>query len=310
MEIIRGIHNVRDRHRGCVVTVGNFDGVHHGHRKVLAHLNEKGDAIGAASTLITFEPLPREFFRGTTMPARLTRFREKMVLLRDCGVDRVLCLPFNERLAQVTATSVIDDFLVGRLAVRYMVIGDDFRFGRGREGDYAMLKAAGERYGFEVSHIPTFSVDHERVSSTRIREVLAEGDVETASRLLGHDYFIMGRVVQGRRLGRTLGAATANIQLKRYRAAVDGVYAVEIDGLDRRYRGIANIGVRPTVDGQTPLLEVHIFDFSGDIYGARLCIVFRKRIRAEQRFSYLDALKAQIGLDIVAARRWFGDARG
>jgi len=310
MEIIRGIHNVRDRHRGCAVTVGNFDGVHHGHRRVLEHLNTKRDELGAPSTLITFEPLPREFFRGNTMPTRLTRFREKMWLLDQCGLDRVLCLPFNERLAQVTASSVIEDFLVGRLGVRYVVVGDDFRFGRGREGDYAMLKAAAERHGFEVSHIGTFSVDGERVSSTRIRAVLADGDLAMASKLLGHDYFIMGRVIAGRRLGRTLGAATANIQLKHYRAAVDGVYAVEIDGLDRRYRGIANIGVRPTVDGRTPLLEVHIFDFEGDIYGARLCIILRKRIRAEERFASLDALKAQIALDIVAARSFFGDSRG
>ena len=310
MEIIRGIHNVRDRHRGCAVTVGNFDGVHHGHRRVLEHLNAKRDELGAPSTLITFEPLPREFFRGNTMPTRLTRFREKMWLLDQCGLDRVLCLPFNERLAQVTASSVIEDFLVGRLGVRYVVVGDDFRFGRGREGDYTMLKAAGERHGFDVSHIGTFSVDGERVSSTRIRAVLAEGDLAMASKLLGHDYFIMGRVIAGRRLGRTLGAATANLQLKHYRAAVDGVYAVEIDGLERRYQGIANIGVRPTVDGRTPLLEVHIFDFEGDIYGARLCIVLRKRIRAEERFPSLDALKAQIALDIVAARSFFGDSRG
>jgi len=310
MEIIRGIHNIRDRHRDCVVTVGNFDGVHLGHRKVLEHLNDRRDVLGAASTLITFEPLPREFFRGATMPARLTRFREKMILLRDCGIDRVLCLPFNERLAQVTAASVIDDFLVGRLGVRYVVVGDDFRFGRGREGDFAMLEAAGARYGFDVSSVGTIALDHERVSSTRIRDALDEGDVDTATRLLGHDYFIMGRVVAGRQLGRTLGAATANIQLKRYRAAVHGVYAVEIDGLDRRYRGIANIGVRPTVDGQTPLLEVHLFDFARDIYGERLCIVFRKRIRAEQRFPSLDALKQQIGLDIVAAKRWFGEVDG
>lgn len=310
MEIIRGLHNLRDRHRGCVVTVGNFDGVHHGHRQVLAQLNAKRDVLGAPSTLITFEPLPREFFQGTTMPARLTRFREKMVLLAECGIDRVLCLPFNERLAQVTASSVIEDFLVGRLAVRYMVVGDDFRFGRGRQGDFAMLKAAGARYGFDVDDTGTYTVGGERVSSTRIRAALAAGDLATASALLGHDYFIMGRVVEGRRLGRTLGAATANIQLKRYRAAVDGVYAVEIDGLDRRYQGIANIGVRPTVDGQTPLLEVHLFDFAGDIYGERLRIVLRKRLRAEQRFPSLDALKAQIGVDIATARAYFETCDG
>jgi riboflavin kinase/FMN adenylyltransferase len=157
-----------------------------------------------------------------------------MVLLQKTGIDRVLCLPFNERLAQVTARAVIDNFLVGQLAVRYVVVGDDFRFGRGREGDYAMLKAAGDRFGFEVSHIGTLTFANDRVSSTRIRDALAAGDLATAEKMLGHDYFIMGRVVEGRRLGRTMGTPTANIELKRYRAAVAGAHAVEIYGLDRR----------------------------------------------------------------------------
>jgi riboflavin kinase/FMN adenylyltransferase len=310
MEIIRGFHNLRPRHRGCVVTIGNFDGVHHGHRVLLSHLTAKRDELRAPSTLITFEPLPREYFRGSTVPARLTRFREKIVLLARTELDRVLCLPFNERLAQVTAKSVIDDFLVGALNVRYVVVGDDFRFGRGREGDYAMLKAAGDQHGFEVSHLGTLTFDHGRISSTRIREALAAGDLTLAEKLLGHDYFIMGKVVYGRQLGRTLGTPTANIQLKRYRAAVEGVYAVEVGGLDRPYQGVANVGVRPTVDGREPLLEVHLFDFDRDIYGARLTVRFRYHIRDERQFPSLAALQTQIAADMAAARNYFGGRLG
>ncbi len=310
MEIIRGLHNIRPRHRRGVVTVGNFDGVHHGHQMVLAHLNAKRDELGSPSILITFEPLPREFFRGESVPARLTRFREKMHLLARTDIDCVLCLPFNERLAQVTAQSVIDDFLVGMLDVRYLVVGDDFRFGRGREGDYAMLKAAGDRHGFEVSHVGTLTFDHMRISSTRIRQALAEGDIALAEKLLGHDYFIMGKVVKGRQLGRELGAPTANIELKRYRPAVAGVYAVAVRGLDRDYEGVANVGIRPTVDGKKPLLEVHLFDFDRDIYGERLTVSFRHRIRDERAFPSLDALKARIGLDVLAARAYFETTDG
>lgn len=310
MEIIRGLHNIRPRHRGCVVTVGNFDGVHHGHQMLLAHLNAKRDELDSQSILITFEPLPREFFHGTSVPARLTRFREKMHLLARTRIDHVLCLPFNERLAQVTAQSVIDNFLVGMLDVRYLVVGDDFRFGRGREGDYAMLKAAGDQHGFEVSHVGTLRFDHMRISSTRIRDALAEGNLALAEKLLGHDYFIMGKVVKGRQLGRQLGAPTANIELKRYRPAVAGVYAVQVSGLDRNYRGVANVGVRPTVDGKKPLLEVHLFDFDRDIYGERLTVSFRHRIRDERAFPSLDSLKAQIAVDMQAARAFFETSNG
>ncbi|NJN52673.1 MAG: bifunctional riboflavin kinase/FAD synthetase [Gammaproteobacteria bacterium] len=306
MEIIRGLHNIRERHRGSAITIGNFDGVHHGHRALLDALTTQAAAIGVRSTLITFEPLPREYFRGATVPARLTRFREKVRLLEPTGIDHVLCLPFNERLAAVTAQSVIDDFLIGQLQVRYAVIGDDFRFGRGREGDFAMLKAAGLRAGFEVADLSTLTFEQGRVSSTRIREALAAGDMALAEALLGHDYFIMGKVVYGRQLGRTLGIPTANIQLKRYRAAVEGVFAVDIGGLDRPYQGVANVGVRPTVDGRQPLLEVHLFDFDRDIYGARLTVRFRHRIRDERAFPSLDALKAQIHADMAAARHYFG----
>lgn len=306
MEIVRGMHNLRPRHRGCVVTIGNFDGVHHGHQVLLSHVVAKGKELGVPSAVVTFEPMPREFFRGTTRPVRLTRFREKIMLLCQSGVDRVICLPFNEQLVNVTAQTVIDGFLVDSLEIRYIVVGDDFRFGRGAEGDYVMLQDAGRQHGFEVSHLGTLLVDHDRVSSSRIREALGAADFELAEKLLGHSYFIMGRVVYGRQLGRELGSPTANIRLQRYRAALDGVYAVEVEGAGPKRRlGIANIGVRPTVDGREPLLEVHIFDFDEDIYGELLTVTFRHKIRDEHHFESLDALKTQIGRDIVVVKAWF-----
>jgi riboflavin kinase/FMN adenylyltransferase len=305
MEIIRGMHNIRPRHRGCVLTIGNFDGVHHGHQVLLAHVVAKGKELGVPAGVITFEPMPREFFRGAVRPARLTRFREKIMLLCQANIDRVICLPFNEQLVNVTAETVID-VLVNSLGIRYIVVGDDFRFGRGAEGDYAMLQAAGRKHGFEVSQLGTLLFDHERVSSTRVREVLGDADFELAEKLLGHPYFIMGRVVYGRKLGRQLGSPTANIRLQRYRAALEGVYTVEVDGVGPApRRGIANIGVRPTVDGREPLLEVHIFDFDEDIYGRLLKVTFRHKIRDERQFESLEALKAQITRDISAAREWF-----
>jgi riboflavin kinase/FMN adenylyltransferase len=305
MEIIRGLRNIRPAHRGCVATIGNFDGVHHGHQLLLAHLNAKRDELNAPSVLITFEPLPREYFSADNKPGRLTRFREKVTLLRRTGLDRMICLPFNEQVSQITATSVIDDFLVGQLGVRYVVVGDDFRFGRGREGDYAMLKRGGDEFGFEVSHIGTLTFDHERVSSTRIRDALAKGDIRGAEKLLGHNFFIMGHVIYGRQLGRQLGVPTANIALHHYRAPLDGVFAVRVTGLDGTYEGVANIGVRPTVDGTQPLLEVHLFDFAGNIYGHVLTVTFKHKLRAERRFDTLDDLKAQIGRDVTEARAWF-----
>jgi riboflavin kinase / FMN adenylyltransferase len=305
MEIIRGIHNLSARHRGCVATVGNFDGVHLGHQVLLEHLNEQRDVYGSPSLLITFEPQPREFFRGSSVPARLTRFREKITLLAGSGIDRVLCLPFNERLASTPARTAIDDFLVGLLGVRYVVVGDDFRFGRGAEGDYEMLRQAGEHADFGVGKMPTLTLSGERVSSTRIRELLAAGELEHAEQLLNHPYFIMGRVIYGRQVGRSLGVPTANIQLQRYRAALDGVYAVEISGLDRDYLGVANIGVRPTVDGKEPLLEVHIFDFDENIYGRLLTVTFRRKVRDEHKFPSLEALREQIMLDIETVHAWF-----
>jgi riboflavin kinase/FMN adenylyltransferase len=309
MEVIRGLYNLRPRHRGCVATIGNFDGVHLGHRALLRTLAEHGAALGVPTTVITFEPQPREYFQGREVPARLTRLREKLRLLEEAGVDRVLLLPFNEQLAAMSAQAVVDEIIVDGLGVRFLMVGDDFRFGRGREGDSDLLRRAGERAGFEVSDLPTVEVDGDRVSSTRVRETLAAGDLEAAERMLGHRYFIMGRVVYGRRLGRELGTPTLNVRLQRYRAALEGVFAVEVEGLDGGpHAGVANIGVRPTVEGREPLLEVHVFDWSGDAYGRLVTTRFRHKIRDEWKFDSLDALRARIAVDVDAARAYFAGA--
>jgi riboflavin kinase / FMN adenylyltransferase len=305
MEVVVGLHNIEPRHRGCVLTIGSFDGVHRGHRMLLEHLVAQGRALGAPSMLLTFEPTPREYFRGGVVPARLTRFREKITLLKTTELDRVLCLPFNERTANTPAEWVVDELLAHRLGVRYLVVGDDFRFGHGARGDQAMLREAGERHGFGMARMDTLLHDGERISSTRVREALWEGDFGLAEVLLGHPYFMMGRVVYGRQLGRQLGVPTANIRLQRYRTPLEGVFAVTVAGLEREHHGIANVGVRPTVDGKEPLLEVHIFDFAGDIYGELLTVRFHRKVRDEQTFSGLDALKAQIEHDIAETRAWF-----
>ena len=308
MEIINGLHNLRSRHRGCVLTIGNFDGVHRGHRQLIDALCEKAKALGVPSMLMTFEPQPREFFAGTKLPARLTRFREKVYLLDQTPLDRLLCLPFNERTANIEAGWFAKDFVVDQVGAKHLVIGDDFRFGRGREGDFALFERYGQIHGYSVSAMSTLLQGEARISSTLIRETLAAGNFTAATNLLGHEYFIMGRVVYGRQLGRQLNVPTANIRLQRYRAALEGVYCVTVEGIAGAVRhGIANIGVRPTVDGKEPLLEVHVFDYTGNLYGDLIKVTFKQKLREEQAFDSIDALKTQINQDIEQARHYFDE---
>lgn len=311
MEIITGLHNLRPRHKGCVLTIGNFDGVHRGHQKLIEYLREQSQRLQLPTMLMTFEPQPREFFAGSMLPARLTRFREKVQLLQSSGLDRLLCMPFNEKTAQIPASWFAQDFMTDKVGAKYVVIGDDFRFGHGREGDFQLLQRAGAKFGYEVSSVNTVLQGSERISSTLVRATLAEGDFSQATELLGHEYFIMGRVVYGRQLGRQLGVPTANVKLQRYRAALEGVYCVTVEGVtdgDNALTGIANIGVRPTVDGKEPLLEVHVFDFSGDLYGKRIKVTFKHKLRDEQAFASVELLKQQIDVDLVSARRWFKES--
>lgn len=306
MELIRGLVNLRPKHRGCVATIGNFDGVHLGHQAVLGQLAEKAAALNLPAVVITFEPYPQEYFARAGVPPRLTRFREKVQALRRYSIDKVLCLHFNTALASTTAQEFIRTVLVDGLDVRYLVVGDDFRFGKQRQGDFAMLKAAGAEFGFQVVNRHTFSIEGARVSSTRIRAALAEGDLDTAEKLLGRPYRMSGRVARGAQRGRSIGFPTANIYVHRRATPVQGVFAVEMFGLDGEpLAGVANVGTRPTVNGTAVLLEVHLFDFAQDIYGRYVQVDFIRRLRDEQRFASLDELKKQIHIDAQQARDFF-----
>lgn len=307
MELVRGLHNLRDRHKGCVATIGNFDGVHLGHVKVLQQVKEQAAKLSLPATVIIFEPQPREYFSGSGVPARLTRFGEKVRLLEAQGVDRVVCLAFNHYLGQMSAETFVERLLLNGLAVRHFVVGDDFRFGCDRKGDYAMLKQTGQVSGFEVENTATCKIDGERVSSTRVRTLLAQNDLAGARRLLGRPYRIAGRVMHGQKLGRQLGVPTANVRMHRYPAPLQGVYAATVYDASGNELGsaVSNIGIRPTVQGKQPVLEVHLFDFQGDLYGQLLSVEFKAFLRPEQRFADLEQLKAQIQTDIVAARQYF-----
>lgn len=307
MQIIRGLHNLRPRHRGCVATIGNFDGVHLGHQAILGQLAEKADALGLPLVVVVFEPQPQEVFRPGQAPPRLTRLREKVQALRRYAVDRVVVLRFDAAFARQAPEAFIDRLLVRGLGVRYLAVGDDFRFGKDRAGDFTLLQAAGYRHGFEVVSLHSFLLDGERVSSTRVRAALAAGDLNEAEKLLGRVYRMSGRVAHGDQRGRSIGFPTANIHLHRQVIPLRGVFVVELYGVaGEPLPGVANLGTRPTVDGQRTLLEVHLFDFDRDIYGAHVHVDFLHKLRDEQRFPDFAALKAQIEHDARQARDWFG----
>ncbi|HHJ13619.1 MAG TPA: bifunctional riboflavin kinase/FAD synthetase [Gammaproteobacteria bacterium] len=308
MRLIRGLHKLPAAARGCVLTIGNFDGVHRGHQAVLGQLCARARARGLPATVMLFEPTPQEYFAPGQAPARLSRLRDKLVLLRGLRVDQVVCLRFGPHLAGLDAESFVREILVEGLSVRHLVIGDDFRFGRGRRGDFDFLRRAGETHGFAVEATHTFAEAGGRVSSTRIREALAAGDLELAGRLLGRPYRICGRVAPGRQRGRGMGFPTANLRLHRAVSPLRGVFAVRAWGLGKGpVTGVANLGTRPTVCGQETVLETHLFNFAQDIYGRYLDIEFCHRLRDERKFESFDELKRQIELDAEQARRFFSE---
>ena len=308
MQLIRGLHNLRPEHHGCVATIGNFDGVHLGHQAVFRALKDVGDELGLPSTVIVFEPQPLEYFRPDEAPARLTRLREKLGVIRQCGIDRVLVLEFTTRLAAMGAMTFIEEILVDGLGIRHLYVGDDFRFGKARTGNVRLLHEAGEEHGFSVDDHQTVEFEGERISSTRIRAALVAGDLDLAAHCLGRPYEICGRVAHGDKRGRTIGFPTLNVALHRRSTPLQGVYAVKVEGVDDKLiPGVANIGNRPTVDGGSRvLLEVHLFHFDKDVYGAHVGVEFIERIRDERKFDSFDALREQIALDAAAARKLLG----
>lgn len=301
MQVHRGIPEHADT--AAVLTIGNFDGVHRGHRALLARLTGLAQQAGLPAAVMTFEPNPREFFAPQSAPARLASLREKLQLLAECGVDQAYVCAFNQRFAALTADAFVERIVRG-LGVRHLMIGDDFRFGKGRTGDFALLQQAGKEHGFGVEAMETLVHEGERVSSSAVREALDAGDLEHAERLLGRPYCISGRVIHGQKLGRKLGYATANIQLKRLKAPLSGIFVVTVDGIGaRQYEGVASLGVRPTVSASgKPTLEVYIFDFEGDLYRAHLRVNFLHKLRDEAKFDSLDALQAQIARDVADAK--------
>jgi riboflavin kinase/FMN adenylyltransferase len=325
MRIFRGVH-----HReladgtGCALTIGNFDGVHRGHQAMLALLTNEARHRGVPSCVLTFEPHPRDFFaarsgRAELAPARIATLRDKLAELRRCGIDRAVVLRFDERLASLSPEAFVEDVLVRGLTARYVLVGDDFRYGARRAGDYATLDAAGERHGFDVARMMSYEVHGERVSSSAVRDALAAGDMARAAALLGRPYTISGHVVHGAKLGRALGESavgagdgfrTLNLRFRHARPAAGGIFVVRVHGIgERALPGVASLGVRPTVDDSgRVLLEVHCLEWplgGTQAYGRAVQVELLHKLHDERRYPSLAALRDGIAADVADARRWW-----
>ncbi len=309
MQVFRGLPDRAHSHRPIALTIGNFDGVHRGHQAMLARLTEAAEDLTLPSAVLTFDPHPREFFAPGSAPPRLSTLRGKLEQFAAHGVGEVHVARFDAALAALPAAGFIEDILVRRLGTRWVLVGDDFRFGRGRSGDLALLRSAAST--FSVEAMPTVVVDGERASSTAVRRALAAGELDHAAALLGRPYAIGGRVAHGDKLGRSLGFPTANIVL-RHAPPLAGIFAVRVHGLGTAPRaGVASLGVRPTVkEGAKPLLEVFIFDFDEAVYGRRVKVEFLCKLRDEERYADLDTMTRQIRADVAQAREYFAAGSG
>lgn len=308
MRLFRGLQNVPENFQGCVASIGNFDGLHLGHQRILQELIKAAQKVSLPSLVILFEPQPKEFFAPQAAPARLANFREKFQDLKNAGIDCLLVLPFNHTLRSMSADGFIRDILIERLRISHLIVGDDFRFGADRSGDFQLLRRAGDAHGFSVERSQTFTVGDDRSSSTRVREELAQGQMTNAADLLGRPYSMSGRVAYGRQLGRKLDTPTANVLVKRLHLAMTGVFAVQVthNETGEEYIGVANLGVKPTVtDVPEPSLEVHLFGFSGNLYGQHLHVKLLHKIRDEQKFNTIDELRDAIASDKQAAKTYF-----
>lgn len=306
IQLIRDVHNLPANFPRCAATIGNFDGVHRGHAHIIERLKQVARENNIPTLVITFEPQPNEYFTHKATPARLMRLREKLMALNTLGVDYVLCLRFNETLASLSAEDFVSSLLVDKLHIACVLVGDDFRFGYHRLGNIALLKQLGQKLGFAAENMPSYSYQEQRVSSSRIRLALEQGDIKLAEALLGRSYGISGKVAHGDKRGRTLGIPTANIFLHRKVVPVQGIYVVRTHGLlPHPVNGVANVGNRPTVGGGRTLLEVNLFDFNQDIYGRHIYVEFLHKLRDEEYYSSLELMCKQIFIDIENAKNYF-----
>ncbi len=315
MELIRSLHNLRDHHQKCVATIGNFDGIHLGHQAIISQLKEIAGKHDLPTVIITFEPQPQEYFSPGDAPARLTRLREKIEEMERLSVDRLICLRFNSELASLSPRDFVKRLLIEGLDIRHLVVGDDFRFGKDRQGDYATLEKMADEFGYQLEHTNTCSFAGERISSTRIRQALANDDLILARELLGREYAISGRVVHGDKRGKSLGFPTANMELHRLHSPVAGIYVTRVhvtldhgggQGIvESNYPAVTSIGTRPMFDGEGMRLETHILDFDETLYTKHIRVVFLKKLRPEKKFSNVDDLIKAIETDIENARLYF-----
>jgi len=302
MQLIRGLHNLK-KHSGCVLTIVNFDGIHTGHQKIIKKLVEKAHELKLPSLIISFSVTPESFFGRPK--ARLSSFRDKYLFLKSMGVDKHLLIRFNDSFSQTSATSFVENVLVERLKVRHCLIGDDFRFGKDRLGDYRLLEKLSETYNFIAENVGRVSLEGQRVSSSAVRLCLSSGNLIMAEKLLGRPFAISGKVSHGDKRGRTIGFPTINVGISRRLSPVLGVFNVLVETNKETYYGVCNVGKRPTVGGEKILLEVFMFDFKREIYGERVTIVFRQKSREEMKFDSLEDLKLQIAKDVEIGKQYF-----
>ncbi|WP_298625836.1 bifunctional riboflavin kinase/FAD synthetase [uncultured Legionella sp.] len=302
MKLLRGVQHPAEFDKGVVATIGNFDGIHLGHQNLIKSLRDKADEMKLPLVLILFEPQPREYFQQDSSPARLSSLREKLDMLRLCRVDYVYCIKFDDALAKTTASDFAVKYLFNALNVRFLLVGEDFRFGMNRSGDLQLLQTLGAQYSCQVTTCADFLIEHEKVSSTKIREALQKGNLRLAATYLGRTYSLCGRVIRGDGRGRQWGIPTANLSLHRLSLPLTGVFVVQVTVDSKLVYGVANIGKRPTVDGTKNILEIHLFDFDESIYGTLLQVFFLHKLRDEVKFTSVDALITQIQLDIAAAK--------
>lgn len=306
MQLVRGIYNIKKKHKGSVLTIGNFDSVHIGHQELLKYLIDKSKYFNLKSMVMIFEPQPLEFFLTTQAPARLSSLRDKVKYFSEYKIDYVLCVKFNKKMASLTAKSFISKILIKKLEIKYLIIGNDFYFGKNKEGDVKYLFKISKKYNFKVVKVKKVYKFGKRISSTSVRKALYYGNLKLAEYLMGHSYRLSGRVTYGKQIGSLIGFPTANILFKCLVIPIHGVYVVKVYGLKNKYfPAVANIGKRPTVHGVNQQIEVHLIDINMNIYKQHIDIIFLKKIRNEEKFHSIYELKSRIIRDIISAKNFF-----